>query len=55
MSEDELRKTFAMKDSNIVSLKLCKSMKKYDGQEVCAYQYAYILYDTVQAAQKAIQ
>ena len=55
VTEDELRKTFTMKDSNIVSLKLSKSMKKYDGVEVCAYQYAYILYDTVQAAQKAIQ
>ena len=28
VTEDELRKTFTMKDSNIVSLKLSNSMKK---------------------------
>jgi RNA recognition motif-containing protein len=34
VTEDELRKTFAIKDSNIVSLKLSKCVKKFDGQEV---------------------
>lgn len=32
-----------------------KWIKKYDNEEVSPYQFAYILYDTVQGAQKAIQ
>lgn len=32
-----------------------KSIKRIDDQDICVYQYAYILYDSVQAAQKAIQ
>lgn len=55
VTEDELRKTFTMKDSKIVSVKLSKWIKKFDDQESSPYQFAYILYDTVQGAQKAIQ
>jgi RNA recognition motif-containing protein len=55
VTEDELRNKFTMKDAKIVSIKLSKFIKKYDGQEASPYQFAYILYDTVQGAQKAIQ
>jgi RNA recognition motif-containing protein len=55
VTEEQLRKTFTMKDSNIVSIKLTKFIKKYDNEETSPYQFAYILYDTVPAAQKAIQ
>lgn len=55
MTEEELRQTFTMKDSNIVSIKLNKWIKRYDNEEVSPFQFAYILYDTVQGAQKAIQ
>jgi RNA recognition motif-containing protein len=55
VSEEELRKTFTVKDSKIVSLKLTQCVKKIEGVDIRPYQYAYILYDTVQAAQKAIQ
>ena len=44
-----------MKDANIVSIKLTKFVKKIEDQEVQPYQFAYILYDTVLGAQKAIQ
>ena len=47
VTEDELRKTFTIKDSNIVSLKLDKSIKQIEGEPIVAYQFAYILYDTV--------
>jgi RNA recognition motif-containing protein len=55
VTEDELRKQFSFgDDSNIVSLKLCTSVKKYGDVEYKS-QYAYILYNSVANAQKAIQ
>ncbi len=55
VTEDELRQKFTMKDSKILSIKLSKWIKKFDGHESSPYQFAYILYDNVVAAQKAIQ
>ena len=34
VSEEQLRKSFSMKDSNIVSIKLNRFVKKIDDQEV---------------------
>jgi len=45
-----------IKDANIVSVKLTKFAKRLaDGTEIYPYQFAFILYDTVLGAQKAIQ
>ncbi len=55
VNEERLREVFTIKDSKIVSIKLTAFLKKYDNQTTTPYQFAYILYDTVQAAQKAIQ
>jgi RNA recognition motif-containing protein len=55
VTEETLRKAFSMKDSNIISVKLTKFVKKIDDQEIQPYQFAFILYDTVQGAQRAIQ
>lgn len=55
VTEDRLREVFAVKDSNIVSIKLTQSVKKVNDIEIKPYQFAFILYDTVQGAQKAIQ
>jgi len=37
VTEEELRKTFSMKDANIVSIKLTKFVKKIEDQEVQPY------------------
>jgi polyadenylate-binding protein len=55
VTEEELREKFTMKDSKIISIKLNKWINKVEGMESSPYQFAYILYDTVAAAQKAIQ
>lgn len=55
VTEDRLREVFTVKDSNIVSIKLSQSVKKVNDIEIKPYQFAFILYDTVQGAQKAIQ
>jgi RNA recognition motif-containing protein len=55
VTEDDLRQKFTIKDSKIVSIKMSKWAKKIDGVETSPFQFAYILYDSVAAAQKAIQ
>ena len=55
VTEEDLRRVFTIKDSNIVSVKLAQCVKKIDNQEIRPYQFAYILFDTVVGAQKAIQ
>ena len=55
VTEEELRKKFTFaEDAKIISLKLNTSIKKINEYEVKS-QYAYIMYDTVGNAQKAIQ
>ena len=55
VTEEELRKKFTFaEDARIISLKLNTSVKKINDIEVKS-QYAYIMYDTVSSAQKAIQ
>ena len=55
VTEEELRKQFSFgDDSSIVSLKLSTSVKNYGDTEIKS-QYAFILYNTVANAQKAIQ
>lgn len=44
-----------MKEGNILSIKIGKAVKKYGDIEDSPYQFAYVLYDNVQAAQRAIQ
>ncbi len=54
-TEEEVRKKFTFaEDVQIVSLKINTSIKKYGDIEIKS-QYAYIMYDTVGNAQKAIQ
>lgn len=55
VTEDQLREKFTIKGFEIISIKLNKWIKKYDGVESSPYQFAYILYNEVAAAQKAIQ
>ena len=55
VTEDKLKETFgSIKDSKIISVKIQPAKSKIEGQE-SPYQIAYILFDTVQAAQRAIQ
>lgn len=54
VTEDQLREKFTIKGFNIISIKMNKWIKKFDGVESSPYQFAYILYDEVAAAQKAI-
>jgi RNA recognition motif-containing protein len=55
VSEDQLRKKFTFsEDAKIISLKLNASIKRINDVEIKS-QYAYIMYDTVGNAQKAIQ
>lgn len=54
VTEDQLREKFTIKGYNIISIKMNKWIKKFDGIESSPYQFAYILYDEVAAAQKAI-
>jgi polyadenylate-binding protein len=54
VSEEDLRKKFTFsEDAKIISLKLNASIKKFNDVEIKS-QYAYIMYDTVANAQKAI-
>jgi RNA recognition motif-containing protein len=55
VTEDELKTKFTIPDSKIVSIKLQKFTRSVNGNEIQPYQYAFVLYDTVQAAQRAIQ
>jgi polyadenylate-binding protein len=55
VTEEDLRKKFAFsEDAKIISLKLNASVKRFNEVEIKS-QYAYIMYDTVANAQKAIQ
>lgn len=55
ITEDELRKKFTFaEDANIISLKLNGKARIIDGVDVIS-KYAYIMYDNVANAQKAIQ
>ncbi len=54
VTEEQLRNQFSFGDDSIVSLKMNTTVKKFGEYEVKS-QYAYILYNTVANAQKAIQ
>jgi polyadenylate-binding protein len=55
LTEEELRKTFKFsEDVKIISLKLQGKARTIDGTEVIS-KFAYIMYDSVANAQKAIQ
>jgi RNA recognition motif-containing protein len=55
VTEAQLREKFTLPEGNILSTKLEGVKKRYKDTETTPYQYAFILYDTVSAAQKAIQ
>lgn len=48
VTEDQLREKFTFKDANILSLKLTPAVG-------ATIQYAFVMYDSVQSAQRAIQ
>lgn len=54
IDEEALRKAFAIKDAQIISVKLTPAKSRYE-EGSSPYQIAYVLYNTVQAAQRAIQ
>lgn len=53
-THDEIKDTFA-KCGKIISIKLGKREQVIDGNKVPQYQYAYVLFDKVEEAQKAIR
>lgn len=54
MTEEEILKVFS-EVGTIKSMKINKSKKRIDNEDIVAYQFGYILYEKIEEAQAAIK